>query len=97
MNRMPFRDLIREAERWDSGLSWAGNHKLAWGHQHGFLRWWPHPVKHFVITVWNHVACTIYGHSHLCRNAPGELPVCCDCCRKVRPTADEEPHVINEW
>lgn len=97
MNRVPFKRARIEAEHAEMGLVSMMNGKLGWGWKQGRLLWLPYPVRKFIVVAWNHIACTIIGHSHLCRRAPGELPVCCDCSRRVRPKPEQESSVINEW
>lgn len=97
MNKVPFRKERSEVERKEMGIS-LSNWKFVWSpKKYGILRGWPYSFKKFIVSIWNHVACTIIGHSYLCRRAPGELPVCCDCIRRVKPTIEQESSVINEW
>lgn len=56
---------------------------------------WPSWMQHFVCKNWNYFACIFLGHRWLCRRAPGELPVCADCNRKIKRFKENE--VMNEW
>ena len=68
--------------------------RIAWGLDSGSLRDWPR-LALFICAAWNPIACWLWGHRYLCRRAPGELPVCADCSRRIRRF--NEKHVTNEW
>lgn len=78
------------------GLSFYNNYKMAWSPRSP-LKFVPEWIQKKIIDVWNPFACSIWGHSCLCREKPGVLPVCCDCGKPVQPTPEQEESVINEW
>lgn len=79
------------------GIVLGENYKFLWGHNHGYFINWPNWIKKMIVSIWNLIACKIWGHSYLGRRRPNELPTCCDCCQKVKPTLEQEKDVINEW
>lgn len=46
-----------------TGVHTGGNkYQLGYGLGHGYLKSWPMPVKHLIVTVWNFIACRVWGH-----------------------------------
>ena len=79
----------------DRGLVRDGHH-LLWGMDHGHLRWAPYWLRSAIVTVWNHVACTVYGHGILIEEQP-DLPHCTSCCRNVSLAQAKEYRVLRLW
>ena len=55
-HRKPSKDWMN-----DMGLT-LHHHSLAWGMNHGALRWAPHWFRHMIVTVWNWISCRLFGH-----------------------------------
>lgn len=89
--------MRKRSNDWKLGLSFSEK-RLRYAMRGGFgERWLPDWFLKLLVNIWNPLACAIWGHTYLCRRAPGELPVCADCMRKVKPTVEQERDVINEW
>ena len=82
----------------DMGLTISGG-AMAYGWNHGALRWAPEWVKRSICTAWNAAHCAVAGHDPLAYTAytshtiPGP-PVCFSCCARLKidgrhPTPEE--------
>ena len=60
-----------------------------------YFYWLPEYLEMAIIGFWNPVACHFLGHRWLCRDAPGHMPKCTDCCQYIKDFDEDE--VMNEW
>ena len=61
------------------------HHKLVYGVGRKYFGagWMPQPVQHAIVSVWNYVACKVYGHDdvlwHIREDTGYPSPRCCSC------------------
>jgi hypothetical protein len=69
-------------------------HWLYWGLDHGFGMRIPHPIQRAIVTVWNHVSCSLMGHDTLTQDDQAGAVSCVSCLRAVR---DPGSGVLRLW
>jgi hypothetical protein len=67
--------------------------RLVWGGS----AWLPEYLQMAIIGAWNPIACHFLGHRYLGRAAPGQQPVCSDCCQAIQDGDFNEDEVMNEF
>ena len=64
--------------------SYAHGYYLVYRWHGGFGTWIPDPGRHYIVTVWNSIACCILGHDRTNLKELGGRPVivCTMCCKE---------------
>lgn len=63
-------------------------HWLAYGYKHGHFMWMPYYGKKIIVSIWNALSCTLFGHGHTVQEKPDGPTTCTECLRKVPHSSD---------